>query len=269
MNTHQHHLAFRRPALSARALFVATGILFSSLTASAQIAAQVAPPAFNPPSGEYGSALSVTMASATAGASIRYTTDGSTPTETHGTIYSGSIHVAATTFFRAIAYKAGLRDSQLRAASYVIGPNFDLSIDPPSRTLMAGQSTTFTVTVTPKFGFHGNVDLVFFDPPPGTTGSFKPATITGGSGTSTFTIKTDIRASGTYSNFYVEGESGSLFHAVSFALGVTPPPWAPGISYPAGVQVTYDGHTYYSLQANFSDAAHPPPTLPAVWNFNF
>jgi len=262
----------RRPAFLFRALFVPIGILASSLVASAQLKPAVAPPVFNPKSGEYGTALNVTITSATVGASIRYTTDFTTPTETHGTLYSGPIHITATTTFRAIAFKAGFRDSQLRAAGYVIGPNFDISIDPQSRTIMAGQSTTFTVTVTPKFGFHGDVDLTFFDPPPGITGTFNPSTIVGGSGTSTFTIKTDIRASGTYSDFYVEGESGgsaALTHAVAFALGVTPPPWVPGISYPAGVQVTYDGHTYYSLQANFSDAAHPPPTLPSVWNFNF
>ncbi|HZP59151.1 MAG TPA: chitobiase/beta-hexosaminidase C-terminal domain-containing protein [Opitutaceae bacterium] len=259
----------RRPAFLLRALFATFGVLASALVASAQLKPAVAPPVFNPKSGEYGTALNVTIISTTAGASIRYTTDFTTPTETHGTLYSGPIHITATTAFRAIAFKAGFRDSQLRAASYVIGPNFDLSIDPQSRTLMAGQSTTFTVTVTPKFGFHGDVDLTFFDPPPGINGTFNPSTIVGGSGSSTFTIKTDIRASGTYSDFYVEGGSGNLFHAVAFALGVTPPPWAPGISYPAGVQVTYDGHTYYSLQANFSDAAHPPPTLPAVWNFNF
>jgi len=272
MNTNQQLMITRRPAFLARAFLVVAGFLLSALTASAQIAAQVAPPVFSPKSGEYGTALNVTITSATSGASIRYTTDFTMPTETHGTLYSGAIHITATTTFRAIAFKAGFRDSQFRAAGYVIGPNFDISIDPQSRTIMAGQSTTFTVTVTPKFGFHGDVDLIFASTPRGISGTFNPPTIVGGSGKSTFTIKTNILASSTYSDFYVEGESGNsagLTHAVAFALAVTPPPWAPGISYPAGVQVTYDGHTYYSLQASFSDAAHPPPTLPAVWNFNF
>ena len=40
----------------------------------------VAAPTFNPPAGAYGSAQSVILSSTTAGASIRYTTDGSTPT---------------------------------------------------------------------------------------------------------------------------------------------------------------------------------------------
>lgn len=272
MKTNQLFL-ISRPAFAIRALFVVIGVFVSALVASAQLKPAVAPPVFHPKSGEYAAALSVSITCATPGASIRYTTDGkTTPTETVGAVYSGPIHITATTFFRAIAYKAGFRDSPLRAASYVIGPNYDITIDPQSRTIVAGQSTTFTVTITPKFGFHGDVDLSFDTTAAGLTGSFNPVTIVGGSGTSTFTLKTTILASGTYSDFYVLGESGNsaaLTHAVPFALGVTPPPWTPGVSYPAGVQVTYGGHTYFSLQANFSDAAHPPPTLPAVWNFNF
>jgi hypothetical protein len=258
------------PALSkGRALFVVAALFFSALSASAQLAPQVAAPVFSPKSGEYGTALSVSITTATSKASIRYTTNGQSPTETVGTLYSGPVSIAGTTQFRAIAFKSGLRDSQLRFASYVIGPNFSLSIGPASRTLIAGQSTTFTVTVTPLFGFHDAVDLSFFDPPPGVTATFTPSSIAGGSGTSTMTVKTNILASGTYSDFFVEGETATLSHAEAFALGVEPPPWAPGISYPAGIQVTYQGHTYFSLQASVSQAAYPPPTLPLVWNFNF
>lgn len=253
-----------------RTLFVVAGIFLSALTAAAQLPPMVAAPTFNPKSGEYGTALSVSIASTTPGASFRFTTDGrTTPTKTVGTLYSGPVGITATTQFRAIAFKSGLRDSPVRFASYVIGPNFSLSISPFSRSLIAGQSTTFTVTVTPLFGFHDTVNLVFFDPPPGITATFNPASIAGGSGTSTLTIQTNLLASGTYSDFYVEGETATILHAEALALGVDPPPWAPGISYPAGVQVTYQGHTYYALQASFSYAAYPPPSLPQVWNFNF
>jgi hypothetical protein len=52
----------------------------------------VAPPWFNPPRA-YSSAQSVSLTTL-AGASIRYTTDGSTPSETAGTLYSGPIMVS-------------------------------------------------------------------------------------------------------------------------------------------------------------------------------
>jgi len=43
----------------------------------------------------------------TVGATIRYTTDGSAPTATHGTVYSGPITISATTTLRAQAFESG------------------------------------------------------------------------------------------------------------------------------------------------------------------
>ena len=54
-------------------------------------------PAFSPAAGTYTSAQTVTLSTTTSGASIRYTTDGSTPTETAGTLYSAPITVSSTT----------------------------------------------------------------------------------------------------------------------------------------------------------------------------
>jgi hypothetical protein len=81
----------------------------------------VAPPAFTPAPGTYGSARSVTLTSATAGASFRYTLDGTTPTPTTGTLYSGAIAVNSTATLKAIAYKAGMADSSLSVGNYLIG----------------------------------------------------------------------------------------------------------------------------------------------------
>src|SRR5205823_3813822 len=49
-----------------------------------------AAPSFSPdPAAAYTGSVQVTLASVTANASIRYTTDGATPTRTSGTFYSG------------------------------------------------------------------------------------------------------------------------------------------------------------------------------------
>ena len=56
----------------------------------------VAAPTFSPAAGTYTSAQTVTISTTTSGASIRYTTDGSTPSETAGTLYSGPITVSST-----------------------------------------------------------------------------------------------------------------------------------------------------------------------------
>ena len=81
----------------------------------------VAPPWFYPPPRVWSSAQSVSLTTM-AGASIRYTTDGSTPSETAGTLYSGPITVNSTTTIKAMAYITGLNDSPVASGTYTISP---------------------------------------------------------------------------------------------------------------------------------------------------
>jgi len=82
--------------------------------------APVATPTFSPSGGTYQTAQSVTIATATAGASIRYTVDGSPPTAT-SILYTGPINVAVSTTLNAIGLAAGLSTSAVASASYTIG----------------------------------------------------------------------------------------------------------------------------------------------------
>jgi len=77
-------------------------------------------PVFSPVGGTYNSAQSVTITSATTAASIRYTTDGSTPTPTTGTLYTTPVQITSTTTLKAIAYKSGLKDSTVTSAVFTI-----------------------------------------------------------------------------------------------------------------------------------------------------
>ncbi|MFJ9781464.1 chitobiase/beta-hexosaminidase C-terminal domain-containing protein [Amycolatopsis sp. NPDC101161] len=80
----------------------------------------VAAPTFSPPGGTYSSAQTVTISSATSGATIRYTVDGSTPTAS-STLYSGPISVPNSRTVNAIALKSGSTDSAVSSATYTIG----------------------------------------------------------------------------------------------------------------------------------------------------
>ncbi|MDX3188254.1 chitobiase/beta-hexosaminidase C-terminal domain-containing protein [Streptomyces sp. MN03-5084-2B] len=80
----------------------------------------VAAPTFSPPGGTYSSAQTVTISSATTGAAIRYTVDGSTPTAS-SPLYSGPISVPTSRTVNAIATKSGSTDSAVSSASYTIG----------------------------------------------------------------------------------------------------------------------------------------------------
>jgi alpha-tubulin suppressor-like RCC1 family protein/predicted cupin superfamily sugar epimerase len=109
----------------------------------------VAAPAFSPLPGSYATAQSVTLSSATAGASIRYTTDGSTPTPAYGTVYSAPIALAegTTATIRAIAYKAGWGDSPVSAGSYTISGTVAAPVfSPPPGTYAAPGTVTISTT---------------------------------------------------------------------------------------------------------------------------
>ena len=81
--------------------------------------AQVATPVFSPAGGFYSEPQDVTISTATDGASIYYTTDGSDPTAS-STLYSAPITVSATTTIKAIAIKEGMIDSGIAAVTYTL-----------------------------------------------------------------------------------------------------------------------------------------------------
>lgn len=80
--------------------------------------ATVDTPTFSPVGGTYTSAQSVTISSATSGATIHYTTDGTTPTSS-STTYSSAISVSSTTTIKAIAMVNDI-SSAVATATYTI-----------------------------------------------------------------------------------------------------------------------------------------------------
>ncbi len=81
----------------------------------------VATPLFDPSSGAYSSIQYVTITCSTADASVYYTTDGADPDESSALFAAGdSIEVAATTAFKARAYKEGMNPSAIADAEYFI-----------------------------------------------------------------------------------------------------------------------------------------------------
>ena len=65
----------------------------NSAVASGVYTIQCATPTFNPAAGTYTTSTSVTISTATSGASIRYTTNGTTPSSTVGTVYSSAVSI--------------------------------------------------------------------------------------------------------------------------------------------------------------------------------
>ena len=95
----------------------------------------VAHPVFSPAAGPFFAETPVTITTATSNAIIRYTTDGSTPSEYNGTIYTGPVtmrgpintnstgtitNASGVTMLKAVAYQGGMPDSAVWTGIYTI-----------------------------------------------------------------------------------------------------------------------------------------------------
>jgi len=140
-----------------------------------------ATPTFSPAGGTYSAAQTVTISSATAGAVIRYTTDGSTPTSSSA-VYSTPFSISSTQTVKAIATKSGYADSPVASASYTITSGSSGGGGPAGYTFCANEDQTcsFSGTRSVAYGANGNFAYqtltggttcsngVFGDPAPGT-----------------------------------------------------------------------------------------------------
>jgi hypothetical protein len=81
--------------------------------------ALVADTRFSVDRGYYDTPMSVAITTATAGAEIRWTTDGSAPTPTTGAVYTGPIPIGDTTFLRAGAFLSGWLPSDVDTHTYI------------------------------------------------------------------------------------------------------------------------------------------------------
>ena len=133
------------------AIAVAPGDTASTVTTAAYVLnLPTAAPTFSVAAGTYTAAQSVTLADATTGAVIYYTTDGSAPT-TSSTQYTGAISIATagTTTLNAIAVAPNYSPSTVASAAYVLtlptaAPTFSVA----GGTYTAAQSITLADATT-------------------------------------------------------------------------------------------------------------------------
>jgi hypothetical protein len=106
---------------------------------------QTAAPVINPESESFSSSVQVTITDSTAGATIYYTTDGSTPT-TSSAPYTGPIPVSATTTLNAIASAPNYTQSAVASATYTmqIPQAATPTFNPPGGNYALPQSVTIS-----------------------------------------------------------------------------------------------------------------------------
>ena len=119
-------------AMAAASGFGSSAVAKAAYTISAALPA----PVFSLAAGTYPTAQSVTLADATAGATIYYTTNGTTPT-TSSARYTGAISVSSTETLQAIAVDTGYSNSPVATAAYSINP----ALPAPTFSVAAGTYT--------------------------------------------------------------------------------------------------------------------------------
>jgi hypothetical protein len=111
----------------------------------------VAAPTISPAGGTFTAPVTVSLESTTAGAAIRYTTDGSVPTSA-SFLYAGPFVLSSTTTVTARAMAAGMLDSAVASASFTVStPGTDdtpPAIFNPSITAVTQSSVTVTWTTS-------------------------------------------------------------------------------------------------------------------------
>ncbi len=105
-----------------------------------------AAPTTSPAPGTYGTTQSVTLADSTSGATIHYTTNGSTPT-VNSPVYSGAIQVAATTTIEAVAISSSGSVSAITAATYFITAGLPTAAAPTFNETPGTYASAQTITL--------------------------------------------------------------------------------------------------------------------------
>jgi hypothetical protein len=151
-----------------------------------------ASPSFSVASGTYVTVQTVSLSDSAAGASIYYTTNGSTPT-TSSTLYTGPITVPATETINAIATATGYNPSAVASELFVINlppPAFTITASSNPIVVAPNGSGSATLTITANAAFNGTISFsCSWYVPAGTDCQFTPATVTVNAlGTTTTTV---------------------------------------------------------------------------------
>jgi 5-hydroxyisourate hydrolase-like protein (transthyretin family) len=99
-----------------------TGVPWTGSIATPPTQPRAATPTFSTPGGTYGQELTTSLSTATAGAIIRYTTDGSEPTAISQQYFGGNLSINATMTIKAKAFGTGYGESFTATAAYTLKP---------------------------------------------------------------------------------------------------------------------------------------------------
>jgi len=184
-----------------------------------------ATPTFSLASGTYIGNQTLTMSDATSGATIYYTTNGSTPT-TASTVYTGPITISTSETVQAIALAASHSNSGVFSATYSVFPGTGGSIS--STVAATTTATTYNLTTlgTADWAAYGLASSGSFDHKSTGGGQISNAATVGNSGAGQFADSIvgltwtdgtpDTSATNTHTGLYVNATT--IGNGLSFTL---------------------------------------------------
>src|SRR5207249_175210 len=138
--------------------------------------------------------------------------------------------------------------------------DFTIAASPTSQSLVAGNSTTYTITIGALSGFSGNVALSASGLPAGATASLNPSSITA-SGSSTLTVTTSVSTTPGSYNLTVTGSGSGLSHTTSVSLTVNPAPDFSVSASPTSQTVITGNSASYSVTVGSANGFNNPVSL--------
>jgi uncharacterized repeat protein (TIGR01451 family) len=144
-------------------------------------------------------------------------------------------------------------------------PDFALSVNPASRSVVPGGGAPYTVTVTPLAGFTGQVNLSASSLPAGVSAFFNPGSINitdASSKTTLLTLTTGLNTPINNHSFNINGQSGAISHSIPASLNVVNPSSADLLI--ANTASPNPGQTGVSLSYRIIATNHGPSTATNV-----
>jgi hypothetical protein len=223
-----------------------------SLSVTQPPAAAVSVPTITPNGGTFTNSATVTLQTSTSGASIYYTTDGTTPTQSSKQ-YSAPFSLTATSLVKAQAFKNGMTPSSQVSAWFTKDVVFDFSLsNTGSKVVTAGSSVTTAITATLLSGNAQAVSYSVAGLPSGTTASFSSSSCSP-TCSSTLTINSSSSTPAGTSAVTVSATGGGVTRSTSFNLTASLPTVATPTISPNGGSFT--GSVSVTLQSATSGAS--------------
>src|SRR6266704_179312 len=243
-----------------KAMAAASGMTNSGVaSATYTVQQQVATPTFSPGGGTYTGSVTVSINDASSGATIYYTTNGSTPT-TSSVVYTGALTFTQTTTLKAMAAASGMTNSGVASATYTVQQPSLTSLTLNPSTVVGGPMGSSTGTVTLSGPAPSGGAVIALSSSNASVASV-PASVTvpAGANSASFTVTTT--AVSTSTSVTISASYGGT--TLRASLTVNPAPVPPSITSQPASQTVAAGQT-----ATFSVTASGTAPLSYQWSKN-